>query len=128
MKEYGGSCHCGNVKFTFKSEEDVEIWKCNCSMCDLLNFEHLFVKHADFNLILPDNKQKTDIISTYEFGTKSAKHYICNQCGIKSYYQPRSHPEAYSVNRKSVLNPPNIKKLVHFDGKNFEQNIKDAKK
>tara|TARA_A100001035_G_C27455055_1_gene351974 strand:+ start:60 stop:458 length:399 start_codon:yes stop_codon:yes gene_type:complete len=127
MKEYSGKCHCGSVKFTFQSEEEVEIWICNCSMCELLNYEHLFVRHEDFNLIIPDNNQSSDIVSTYQFGTRNAKHFFCKICGIKTYYQPRSHPEAYSINRKSVLNPPNIKKLVHFDGKNFEQNIDNAK-
>ena len=48
MKEYTGSCHCGGVKFKFKSDELVQIWNCNCSICDMLNYQHLFVKHDLF--------------------------------------------------------------------------------
>ena len=45
--EYFGSCHCGDITFKFYSSESVEIWKCNCSICAQLNYEHLFIKHED---------------------------------------------------------------------------------
>lgn len=51
MKEYFGNCHCGAVQFKFKSFEKVEIWKCNCSICKLNDYEHLFIKHEDFILL-----------------------------------------------------------------------------
>ena len=35
MQEYYGSCHCGNVEFKFLSKNKVEIWKCNCSICNM---------------------------------------------------------------------------------------------
>ena len=57
MKEYYGRCHCGNINFAFQSEESVEIWKCNCSICCLYDYEHLFIKHEEFSLI----KGKTKI-------------------------------------------------------------------
>jgi hypothetical protein len=118
MKEYYGRCHCGNINFAFQSEESVEIWKCNCSICCLYDYEHLFIKHEEFSLI----KGKTKI-SSYSFGTKSAAHLFCKVCGIKSFYQPRSHPDMYSVNLKCVKNPPKVKKLIHFNGINFEESI-----
>ena len=112
-KEYFGGCHCGEIKFKFYSVEAVEVWKCNCSICELLNYEHLFIKHKDFEVI-KGNK----IIAEYSFGTKKAKHLFCKKCGIKSFYQPRSHPEAYSINLRCVDKGPEIKNIVHFDGKN----------
>ena len=60
MKEYFGGCHCGEVKFKFLSNDAVEIWKCNCSVCKLLDYEHLFIKHEDFKII--DGKQMTAVI------------------------------------------------------------------
>ena len=98
--EYFGSCHCGVIKFKFYSSESVEIWKCNCSICALLNYEHLFIKHEDFKII-----QGNKLLSEYSFGTKS-------------FYQPRSHPDSYSINLKCVNNGPEIKNTIHFDGKN----------
>ena len=49
---------------------------------------------------------------------KKAKHLFCKKCGTKSFYQPRSHPGSYSINLRCVDEPPDIYKVVHFDGKN----------
>ena len=111
--EYFGSCHCGDIKFKFYSGESVEIWKCNCSICALLNYEHLFIKHEDFKIT-----QGKKLLSEYSFGTKKARHLFCKKCGTKSFYQPRSHPDSYSINLKCVHNGPEIKNVIHFDGKN----------
>jgi len=119
MKDYFGSCHCGAIKFKFKSEDSVEVWNCNCSICDMISYQHLFVKHELFEII-----SGRELISEYNFETGTAKHYFCKKCGVKSFYQPRSHPEMYSINHKCVTNPPAIKEVVYFDGKNFEDSIK----
>ena len=113
MKEYFGGCHCGAIKFKFYSKESVEIWKCNCSICSMLDYEHLFIEHNDLKII-----KGTELITEYFFGTKKAKHFFCKDCGIKSFYQPRSHPDSFSVNLKCVDEPPEITNIVYFDGKN----------
>ena len=120
MQEYYGSCHCGNVNFKFLSENKVEIWKCNCSICNMYDYQHLFVKHEDFTL-LDDSADQ----ATYTFGTQNAKHLFCKACGIKSYYQPRSHPDMFSINLRCVKNPPDVYNVVEFDGINFEDSIKE---
>jgi len=79
----------------------------------MVDYEHLFIKHADFSLLSGDKA-----LSEYTFGTGSAKHWFCSRCGVKSFYQPRSHPEAYSINLKCVDNPPLAANLIDFDGKN----------
>ena len=63
MKEYLGGCHCGEIKFKFYSEESVEIWKCNCSICKMLDYDHLFVGHDDFKII-----KGNELLSEYFFG------------------------------------------------------------
>ena len=113
MKEYFGGCHCGDIKFKFYAHESVEIWKCSCSICKMLDYEHLFIGHNDFKII-KGNK----LIAKYSFGTKKAKHLFCKNCGIKSFYQPRSHPDSYSINLKCVEKPPETQNIVYFDGKN----------
>ena len=119
MKEYIGGCHCGVVKFSFQSEESVQIWKCNCSICEMLDYEHLFIKHDLLKIISGE-----ELIQEYVFKTETAKHLFCKLCGIKSFYQPRSHPDVFSVNLKCVDNPPKVHEVVHFDGLNFEESIK----
>ena len=113
MKEYFGGCHCGDIKFKFYANESVEIWKCNCSICKIYDYEHLFIRHDDFKII-----KGNELIIKYSFGTKKAKHLFCKSCGVKSFYQPRSHPDSYSINLKCVEEPPKIENTVYFDGKN----------
>ena len=116
IKTYQGGCHCGAVKFSFKSLDIVEIWICNCSICSLLEYEHLFIEKEEFNI-----KRGKEFLNSYKFGTGNADHLFCSKCGIKSYYQPRSHPSCFSVNLKCVENPPKVKKQINFDGINFEE-------
>ena len=61
-------------------------------------------------------------LGDYQFGTGAAHHYFCCRCGVKSFYQPRSHPEAYSVNLRCVDEGTidSVKTSV-FDGRNWEQ-------
>ena len=37
-------------------------------------------------------------LSTYEFGTRVAKHYFCNKCGIYTFHQSMSKPGQYRFN------------------------------
>ena len=112
---FTGSCHCGLVRFEFKSPNNVEIWTCNCSICSLNNYQHLFVKHSDFSLI-----SGKDYLTSYHFGTREAEHLFCRRCGIKSFYQPRSHPDCFSIDLRCVKSPPLVDRVVEFDGKNHQ--------
>lgn len=120
MKEYTGGCHCGGIRFAFHSEESAQIWKCNCSICEMIDYDHLFIKHDLFKLTAGK-----ELIENYVFETESAKHYFCKLCGIKSFYQPRSHPDVYSIHLKCVDDPPEVNEIIYFDGKNFEDSIKN---
>ena len=80
MKEYIGGCHCGKIKFSFLSDEPVQIWKCNCSICEMLDYDHLFIKH---NLLKIRSGKK--LIKEYVFESKTARHLFCKICGIKSF-------------------------------------------
>ena len=118
-KKYQGSCHCKKILFHFFSPLKIKIIKCNCSMCKHLSYLHLIIPHNDFKL-LSDIKQ----LRPYKFGTKNATHYFCEECGIKSFYQPRSHKKSFSINYNSIINPPTILEIIEFDGRNFEKNLK----
>ncbi len=119
-KKFIGACHCKKVKFKFLSVDHVNIIECNCSICRPINFLHLIIPHKDFTLI---NGKR--LLKTYKFGTKSAIHFFCTSCGVKSFYQPRSHKNCYSINYLSINNPPLIKKKIKFDGKNYEKDLKN---
>ena len=121
-KKYLGGCHCKKVLFEFTSLIKVKLIKCNCTICKPLRYLHLIIPHKDFKLI-----SNIKNMQTYQFGTKKAKHFFCKFCGIKSFYQPRSHQNAYSISYNSIKNPPKINQIIKFDGSNFEKNLDDIK-
>ena len=120
MKEkYLGNCHCKAIKFEFYCEKKINLIKCNCSICSYTNYLHLIIPHQNFKL-----HSGKSMLKKYMFETKKALHLFCQKCGIKSFYQPRSHPESYSVNFRCLENPPQIRRIIQFNGKNFEEAIK----
>lgn len=120
--EYQGGCHCQDVRFTICLDTPIEssnITACNCSMCEKLGFIHLIIKKDIFQL-----KSNWTKLSNYQFNKNIAKHYFCKTCGIKSFYQPRSHPDCWSVNVRCLDDFSHFKlDFDTFDGKNWEKNI-----
>lgn len=115
MKAQGG-CHCGAVRFSCELDSlPVPALDCNCSICSATGFLHLIVPHEHFTL-----ERGEDKLTSYRFGSGAANHLFCSVCGVKSFYQPRSHPEAWSVNANALDDCPPLD-IEHFDGRNWEQ-------
>ena len=112
-----GQCHCGAVRFRFSAPApEVELLDCNCSICAKTGFLHLIVPHTNFELL-----SGADALASYRFGSGAAEHLFCGTCGIKSFYQPRSHPEAWSVNFRCLDEGHGLTPTVRaFDGRNWE--------
>jgi len=116
MKMVGG-CHCRAVRFEAEVPRAVEVLDCNCSICSMTGFLHLMVPHQDFRLL-----SGGETLTRYRFGTGAAEHLFCSICGVKSFYQPRSHPEAWSVNVHALDDPSRLEMTVTpFDGRNWER-------
>jgi hypothetical protein len=117
-----GGCHCGAVRYrvTVRSRDAVE---CNCSICAKKGFLHLIVPENDFELL-----RGADAITTYTFGTHTAKHHFCSRCGIQSYYRPRSHPDEVDVNVRCLdrLHPSDFR-FTSFDGQNWEDSVEELR-
>ena len=120
-KKYYGGCHCKKVQYSFFCPGEVSILVCNCSICCLIDYQHLFIEQAKFHLV---NGQKS--LNSYQFGTNTAEHLFCRRCGIKSFYRPRSHPDSISINFRCVSVPPKIKQIIDFDGRNHEEAMKNS--
>lgn len=116
MAKVSGGCHCGDVRFEAEVKPDVILLDCNCSICAKTGFLHLIVPHADFRLLT-----SPEALSHYRFGTGAADHLFCRTCGIKSFYQPRSHPDAWSVNFRALDDARGIQVAIEpFDGRDWE--------
>jgi hypothetical protein len=81
----------------------------------MTGFLHVMVAHEEFELVTG-----RDALASYRFGTGTAQHLFCRNCGVKSFYQPRSHPHAWSVNANCLDAAPELA-IEHYDGANWEQ-------
>ena len=116
MIEITGGCHCKAVRFQAAVvSEPVKALSCNCSICRMTGFLHIIVPHEQFTLLSP-----LDVLTSYRFGTGTAEHLFCSRCGVKSFYQPRSHPSAWSVNANCIDQPLSLE-IEQFDGQNWEE-------
>lgn len=114
-----GGCHCGAVRFEVMIEEKPQLLSCNCSMCKKTGFIHLIVGRDQFRLLKGE-----DMLENYRFNTGTASHLFCKNCGVKSFYIPRSHPDGFSIHAGCLddfdLSAHTTKP---FDGANWEANI-----
>jgi hypothetical protein len=105
MITHSGGCHCGRVRFEVVAPAVLQVSDCNCSICAMSGYLHLTVPMSRFKLL-----QGSEVLATYEFNTRTAKHLFCSVCGIKSFYVPRSHPDGFSVNAR-CLDEGTVEKL-----------------
>jgi hypothetical protein len=108
-----GGCHCGAVRFCVRFPAAPILLDCNCSICAKTGFLHLIVAADAFDLV-----SGADMLSDYRFGTGTARHLFCRQCGIKSFYVPRSHPDGFSVNWRALDDIDGIRPVIApYDGR-----------
>ncbi len=116
MKTYSGSCHCGKVKFSFKSEHITSGLVCNCSIC-----EKKGATMSDFVISANDLQVSgKEHLNIYQFDTKVAKHYFCSSCGIYPFHETLRMPGSFRVNLGCVEGvDTNALEITLFDGKNL---------
>ena len=81
----------------------------------MTGFLHVMVPHDRFELL-----SGRDALTSYRFGSGAADHLFCSNCGVKSFYQPRSHPDAWSVNVNCLDEAPELA-VEQFDGRDWER-------
>jgi hypothetical protein len=65
-----------------------------------------------------------DDLTTYQFGTRTAKHTFCRVCGVHPFYVPRSDPDKIDVNVRCIDGIDLAALPVReFDGRNWEDAI-----
>jgi hypothetical protein len=117
MRTYSGHCHCGAVRFRFRSEELTEGRRCNCSIC----IRRGAVMSARY--VPPDDFEELvglEALCVYQFGDHDVSHYFCKTCGIYPFHDGTAKPGHYRVNLGcidgvDVLALP----VVIIDGRSF---------
>jgi hypothetical protein len=111
-----GGCHCGGVRFEVALGQVVEAQSCNCSMCEKTGFVHVIVPESRFRIT-----KGAERLTEYTFNTRVAKHLFCSECGVKSFYRPRSNPDGWSVNARCLDSTEGVEfQIEAFDGRNWE--------
>jgi hypothetical protein len=115
---YEGGCHCGAVRFKVVVDRLLAT-DCNCSICRKKGFLHLIVPPEKFTLL-----KGAEVLETYTFNTRMAKHTFCRICGMHPFYHPRSHPNCIDVNLRCLDEDVRSQfEIRPFDGVNWEENI-----
>ena len=111
------TCHCGGVEAEVKIPENgfQKLMRCNCSICKRKGYVIGVIGSDDFKLIKGEN-----LLTLYQFYTKTAKHYFCKVCGINTHNRPRINPKIYGINVACVegINPYELKNVGINDGEN----------
>ena len=117
MQTYSGSCHCGAVKFEVEADLS-RLGNCTCSMCSKKGSLHHSVPPERFKLISGEGA-----LSCYQFNKKIASHFFCQHCGIHTFSHPRTAPDKFNVNIRTLDDFDALAEnyeLQTFDGKNWE--------
>ena len=74
---------------------------------------------------MADSAPPVAALTEYRFGTGVARHWFCSICGVHPVYVPRSHPDGFSVNLRTVDDRAVIDTFAiePFDGEHWEESI-----
>jgi hypothetical protein len=109
-----GSCHCGAVEFEVDLDNGWDnIRRCNCSLCRR--------KGAVMASVPVDKLRVTkgaDMLTVYQWNSKTALHYFCKVCGIYTHHRRRSNPSQFGFNLACMdgVNPFDFKEVALGDG------------
>lgn len=90
--EYKASCHCGAIRFRFRSEPITSGIRCNCSICIRKG------NVGSANYIAPgdvDQDTAPELLKRYRFGDRCLDHCFCGMCGIAVFSIVDNVPDGY---------------------------------
>ncbi|KAM4796606.1 centromere protein V [Rhinophrynus dorsalis] len=123
LVKHSGGCHCGAVRFEVWASSDLHVFDCNCSICVKKQNRHFIVPSSRFKLL-----KGADHLTTYKFNTNKAQHTFCKQCGVQSFYTPRSNPDGYGIS-PHCLDEGTVRSIhvEQINGKEWEKAMKEHK-
>ncbi|NKC14273.1 MAG: hypothetical protein GKR94_19450 [Gammaproteobacteria bacterium] len=81
LKEIGGACHCGNIRYVFTLPEPVSritARACGCTFC--VKHGGVYTSHPGASLTARIDDHEA--VNRYRFGHGTADFYICQRCGV----------------------------------------------
>lgn len=114
-----GSCHCQKVEFEVSLPNGLDSFvRCNCSMCARRGAVVSPVPVSAMSIVKGEKYLKL-----YQFHTKTAEHFFCENCGIYTHHRRRSDPGIYSINVACLegVNPFELGEIEVTDGLNHSK-------
>jgi len=114
--KHRASCHCGAVVLEVSLPDGiVDPRRCDCSICRRKGAIVGSVPLSGIKIVKGE-----DMLTLYQFNTRTAKHYFCSRCGIYTHHQRRSNPEEFGYNVACLegVNPFEISSVPTSDGVN----------
>ncbi len=96
LRDHTGSCHCGNIRFVFKTRTEpgrLGARRCGCTFCR----KHGGVWTSDSNGALRVSIADSSLLSRYAFGTETAEFYVCARCGVAPLVVSEIDGASYAV-------------------------------
>ncbi|MCJ8312719.1 MAG: GFA family protein [Saccharospirillaceae bacterium] len=89
------TCHCGAVEMDVLLDggELKNIRRCACSLCSRKGYIMASVPIDNLKVT-----KGVESLSVYKWGTQSAAHYFCNQCGVYTHHKRKSNPNELGIN------------------------------
>ena len=123
-KKHRALCHCGSVQLEIQLTDELNtIRRCSCSYCRMRGAVAASAQLDGINFIKGE-----DLLTLYQFNTKTAKHYFCSVCGIYTHHQRRSNPNQFGINVACLegISPFDFSEVVVNDGVNHPSDADSA--
>lgn len=121
-----GSCHCGNLGFSFDWPEPgsaIPVRACGCNLCT--KHRGVWTSHPDgrFRLFIRDEGQ----VNRYQFGTRTADFHICRVCGVLPITTCVIGPARYAVLNIHTFDGVDrarfVERATDFEGESIESRL-----
>ena len=105
--EYKARCHCGRVRFSFRSSEIMTGCRCDCSLCIRRGavLSSAYIPAADFT-----PHHDLNDLGVYLWNEKVMSNYFCKACGIFTYIgdarTPRTATASTLAASKALIRSP----------------------
>ena len=110
------TCHCGAVELELRMPGGLATARrCDCSFCRRRGAAAVTVPLDGLRVVRGE-----EVLTLYQWGTKTARHWFCSRCGIYTHHRRRSNPNEYGVNLGAIegVNPRDHEPIGWVDGVN----------
>jgi len=110
--EHRGSCHCGNLRWTLRSElslAQLPVRTCGCRFCRKHGLLTTSDPQGEMNFILTDDTA----VLRYRFDTKTADFLMCGRCGVYVGAQMEEAGRYYAIANLRTLEGEGELGMVH---------------